>query len=294
MTNSNHPSSQNAQRPLLPDEPAPVDDKQRELTERYLLPFKAEIFDLLMDIRLSLDPALSAKFPQCMGKPYPLGRCLEITNAVRHELLVRLATPRIRAEAALRVFLESGGILRSIWGALRGKYFQNATQIGGLYVDVSNDTVDVNKPKIEICLMEECDLVPIRNIRHFIEIATQYWSIDIYVNSVVPSLAPLLPMIGVHKSGKVDLIVANDYMFALSMREQFRDAERWLAEGPLPTENIMKKMRVFIPAELISKSDKPDESIYYCVESRKKKKYLNDLWINKIIEEYIKIYRLLN
>lgn len=63
MTNADNPSPEYVERPLLPDEPVPVDAKQRELTERYLLPFQAEIFDLLMEIRLSLDPALSAKFP---------------------------------------------------------------------------------------------------------------------------------------------------------------------------------------------------------------------------------------
>ncbi|KPF85192.1 hypothetical protein IP70_13495 [alpha proteobacterium AAP38] len=291
MSNADHPSPENVKRPLLPDEPAPVDAKQRELTERYLLPFKAEIFDLLLDIRLSLDPALSAKFPQYMGKPYPLGRCLEITNAVRHELLARLSTPRIRTEAALRVFLESGGILRSIWGALRGKYFQNATQIGSLYVDVSNDTVDINKSKIEICLIEECDFVPIKNIRHFIEIATQYWNIDIYVNSVVPSLAPLLPMIGVHKSGKVDLLIANDYMLGLSMREQFRDAEQWLAEGPLPPEEFFRALNSVSFYNIKYKENSINESILICKIYRKEKKYLDENWKVECIRNYIAYYR---
>lgn len=279
-------------RPLLPDEPAPVDDRQRELTARHLLPFQAEIFDLLMDIRLGLDPTLSRMFPQCAGKPYPLGRCLEITNAVRHELLLRLSKPQIPAEAALRVFLESGGILRPIWGALRGTYFQNATQIGGLYVDVSNDTVDVKKPKVEICSVAACDLLPIKNIRHFMDVAIKYWNIDIYVNSVIPILAPLFPMIGVQKSGKFNLLIANDYMISLSMREQFHDAERWLMEGPLPPDDVTQKIRQHLPGYLIPETK--EESIRACRESRYGEKYLDNDWRNSCVNELLLLNRKFN
>ena len=53
-------------------------------------------------------------------------------------------------ERAIREFIGKGGAFRSVWGVLREQYFQNAIQLGGLYVDVSNDTVVVTKPKVEI------------------------------------------------------------------------------------------------------------------------------------------------
>jgi len=280
---------------LLPDQPAPVDEKQRALTAQYLVPFQADIFDFLMDIRLSLDPALSHKYPSTQGKPYPLGRCLEITNAVRHELLIRLSKPQNRAAVALRAFLDNGGLLRPIWGALRGLYFQNATQIGGLYVDVSNDTVNVEKPKVEILPIENCDLAPIQNIRHFVDVAVQYWGVDIYVNSVIPSLSPLFPMIGVQKSGKLDLLLANDYMIALSMRTQFLDAQLWLSDGPLPPDHIVHKIQRHIPASLCAKVNAHEaaESIKACNESRQARKYLDQGWRDESVRTYLHVKGLL-
>jgi hypothetical protein len=285
-----------ANHPLLPDELAPVDDRQRELTERYLLPLQTEIFDLLLSIRSNLDPVLSRKFPQCAGKPYPLGRCLEITNAVRRELLIRLSKPHVRAEAALRMFLESGGVVRPIWGALRGMYFQNATQIGGLYIDVSNDTVNVNKPKIEICSVDVCDLIPIQNIMHFIEVAKKYWEIDVYVNSCVPTLSPLFPIIGVPKVGNPSLLIANDYMIALSMREQFHDAERWLMQGPLPPDGIVHKIRQHLPKYLLPDGNifTVDKSVEICQMRRNEKRYIDYNWRNSCIHEYIMINKSIN
>lgn len=279
---------------LLPDQPAPVDEKQRALTDEFLWPLQAEIFDLLVDIRRCLDPALSRKFPSTMGKPYPLGRCLEITNAVRHELLGRLSNPSIRAEAALRLFLDRGGILRPIWGALRGLYFQNATQFGGLYVDVSNDTVNIEKPKIEIRPIDDCDFVPIRDIQHFRDIAVQYWGIEIYANTVVPSLAPLFPMIGVHPSGKAGLLVANDYMIALARQGQFRDAEQWLAGAPIPPDPVFHQIGRAIKDQIqTNENNNTEKSVYMCIKYRRELIYLNNDFINSMINEYLSTNRIM-
>jgi hypothetical protein len=40
-------------------------------------------------------------------------------------------------------------VLKKVFVLLKGRYFQNALQLGNLYVDVANDTVDTAKPKLE-------------------------------------------------------------------------------------------------------------------------------------------------
>ena len=91
-------------------------------------------------------------------------------------------------------FVAEGGWLRSVWGVLREQYFQNALQMGTLYVDVSNDTVVVTKPPVEILPMEASGLVAVRDLAHFRQTAERYWGATLYANHLVPTLAPLLPM----------------------------------------------------------------------------------------------------
>ncbi|MEL7969110.1 hypothetical protein AAG587_22330 [Vreelandella neptunia] len=64
-------------------------------------------------------------------------------------------------------FFRQGGLVRQVWGDLRGEYFQNALLVGGLYVDVANDIVDPRKPPGEILPFAEARLAPISDFHHF-------------------------------------------------------------------------------------------------------------------------------
>jgi len=165
--------------PLLPNEPRILNpDTQAALTARYLLPVSPELEACLRAVRRQLDPELERLQPVKLGKPYPLGQCLEIALAVEKRLrtvaeteLPAAAVPGLRA---FKAFLRAGGAFRQVWGDLRGQYFQNAFQLGSLYVDVSNDTVVPTKPKVEVLPFEAANFVPIRSFTQFRQIATSY------------------------------------------------------------------------------------------------------------------------
>ncbi len=203
-----------------------------------------------MKIRAEIDPTLSSIHNKDPKKPYPLGLCREITDAVRDALFLRLRRPRSRVDRALVAFLQEGGIIRPIWGALRGRYFQNATQIGTLYVDVSNDTVAVIKPKVEILPIERSGMEAVRDIAHYRQIVGLYWNVELYANLVAPTLAPILPMVSVDKNGRAQLQAVGDYMIALAMRDQFRNAEEWLTDGPAPPPHIIDAFQASLPPDL--------------------------------------------
>lgn len=273
---------------LLPFEVAPVDERQRALSAQYLWPLQDEIFDLLVEIRGNLDPCLARQHSGTAGKGYPLGRCREITDAVRQNLLNRLLRPRRRVERALVEFARQGGVIRPIWGALRGRYFQNATQMGALYVDVSNDTVSIVKPKVEILPLEYSGLEPVRDIAHFQKIVRLYWRSELYANLVAPSLAPLLPMISVNEYGEAKLQSASDYMVALMMRDQFYDAEDWLAKGPPPPSCIMKAFVDGLPPDLLGPRDCDPRivAVEACRTARTEGRYLDMEWRNSRVLDY--------
>lgn len=238
--------------PVLPQQPVPLDAWLIDLTERHLIPIQQALFDYMMGLRLAVDGQLAPTLAPMLGKPYPLGRCLEINNAVVTALIDRLRAPTHPVEMAIIAFLKEGGVVRTIWGALRGRYFQNAMQFGSLYVDVSNDTVTVTKPKVEILPLEQAGLEAIRDAAHFAEIAAIYWDANIYANVAAPSLAPILPFISFIPGTFPVLQSATDYMIELLMRDGFRSARRWLETAPAPPPDVWAQLCDRVPADLMA------------------------------------------
>lgn len=224
---------------LLPNEPRVLHwAAQQRLTEQHLLPVLAALEQFFWAVRAELDPPLQQAQPRKLGKPYPLGQCLEISLAAEHYLhnprLTGVSAEVARGQAAFMAFLQAGGVFRQVWGDLRGEYFQNAFQLGTLYVDVSNDTVTPTKPKVEILPFDQARFVPVRDYQHFERVALSYWQGQLYPNHLLPELAPYFPLIHVDAAGHAIFRDSSDYMLAMTLREAFRPSEAVLVRPPMP------------------------------------------------------------
>jgi len=233
---------------LLPNEPRVAGwDLQHALTERFLVPARPGLEALFLTLRATLDPVLSTAQPVKQGKPYPLGQCLEISQAVQRELKQlkpsALAGQAAEGHAAMLAFLKHGGDLRQVWGDLRGEYFQNAYLAGTLYIDVSNDTVVPTKPKVEILPFADARLTPVADYFHFERIATRYWKAQVYPNHLLPSLAPYFPLIVVMPDETVGLYCNSDYMLGLTLCDRFRPSEAMLQTAPSLPPDLFQSMR---------------------------------------------------
>lgn len=242
----------------LPQQPLDPTPPQQALTYLHLEPEAEAIAHLWRAARVAVDPQLAAAKSVKSGKPYPLGQCLEISQAVLSRLRLWLepgAVPALTGEAAagltrLRTFLAAGGELRLVWGVLRERYFQNALQLGAWYVDVANDTVDPAKPPVEILPFADSGLVAVADFAHFARIARAYWSGAIYPNHLFPALAPWFPLISDVEGAGLRLQVGNDYMIALARRNGFAPARAALSEGEVPESVIQRIAAVLKPGEL--------------------------------------------
>ncbi|XOV78793.1 MAG: hypothetical protein ACFHVJ_17965 [Aestuariibacter sp.] len=191
----------------------------------------------LLVLRESVDANLSGALPELRGKSYPLGRCREIRDAVYDALQSSLEKPVTPGLQALRNYAGQTGGIQKVWGDLRSQYFQNAMYVGDYYIDVANDTVDINKPKIEILPKETSGLRTITDYQHFAEVARNYWKTDIYSNHVFGFIAPVLPLILVYPEGDVQLAVANDHMIQLTRESAFQHSiDALLHFPPAPDE----------------------------------------------------------
>lgn len=225
---------------LLPNEPRIIDaQRQAALTASYLQPWLVELEAFFLTLRAKIDTKLLPHCPYKLGKPYPLGQCLEIS--LEAQQMLKAIDPAMldsaAAQAGYQAFLafrRAGGVWRQVWGDLRGEFFQNAFQLGSLYVDVSNDTVTSTKPKVEILPFVDARFTPIRDFQHFSRIAQRYWKVEVYPNHVLPEIAPYCPLIYRRNDGALMLAEASSYMLALTCAGAFRPSEEVLAHGELP------------------------------------------------------------
>ncbi|MFZ6649394.1 hypothetical protein ACO0LO_26955 [Undibacterium sp. TJN25] len=276
-----------ANKPLLSQQPAPVSSRQAELTRQFLAPLLAELEQYLLAVRAETDAALAPLLSKDAERPYPKGRCTEISLDVQKRMQQRLSQPQHPVEQALVAFLRGGGIIRHIWGALRESYFQNAFQFGALYVDVSNDTVVVTKPKVEILPMEDSGLLAIADLPHFARVAERYWNTTLYANHAAPSLAPVLPMIGWTPGSPMRLHSVSDYMIDMMRRDAFKGAREWLASAPVLPDEVAAQLRQYGSARVpIVQSDGGKAALAACDSAAQAEAHLDLDWRAARIADY--------
>lgn len=293
----------------LPNEPSVVfAQQQAELTAAYLLPALPQLEKFFWWLRGTVDAELQSACPVKQGKLYPLGQCLEISLAVQQRLaeIVSMDVPGdvIPGYDALMAFQAAGGVLRQVWGDLRREYFQNAFQVGALYVDVSNDTVTVTKPKVEILPFEQANFVAVQDFRHFMRVARNYWQGELYPNHVLPELAPYCPLIHVSPAGLVTLCEASRYMLSLTERAAFVLSEEVLADALMPVavfEQIIGVLRgqrdgvgMSLPASV---AEGREASLAMCAQFRQEQRHLSERYkiqaalaaqqVNQVLQKHI-------
>jgi hypothetical protein len=196
-----------------------VDDKQKKLTEKWILPHVETITDDLCKIRANVDKRLKKYIKH--SKSYPVGMCQEIRNEVYKEMLGTSGMNKdLKGLQMVRNFIREGGILKAFWGIDQEKYFQNAIQVGTSILDVANDTVDPRKPKIVFYPdMETAPIKRINSIEAMAEIMERYWGYEIYPNIYFPNLAPFFPIICIKKL--IDPKTKKEVRFLKLAREPF-------------------------------------------------------------------------
>lgn len=206
-------------------EPREPNRRQRTLTERFLKPHLEAVERFFLALRAETDADVAAGRRDWTGaKAYPEGYCREIRN----DVLARLRREMSRAGATRRhpvaEFIRAGGLVKPLWGDLRGVYLQNAIQLGSLYVDAANDTVDVTKPKVEILPLTESGMRPLRTPGHFAAVVAHYWNAPVYTNTLIPALFPIFPLL-VWTDNELRLAPTQRPLMAHAILGGFRPAE---------------------------------------------------------------------
>jgi hypothetical protein len=178
------------------------------------------------EVQISVDNQKESRNKQFL-EVFPIGACYAITHAA-----FPVMKKRIEENSKLnfvKCFIENGGVFKVIWGQLRNEFFQTCFQLGAYYVDISNDTVVVTKPKLEICLLKDSAFKNISTFQEFFDIKEKYHEVEIYPNLYFPNLAPFVPAFSV-QNGKVTLL-SRYFLFLLIVRLNGLELNTYLANN---------------------------------------------------------------
>ncbi len=214
---------------------------QEAPTVRRLLPHMAAIVERLHFHRAAVDGVFFAKrdakrraSTATAGEAgladYPLGFC----GAIRDQVVERLI-----ADPQFRELIGPDVVLKKVFILLKGVYFQNALQLGNLYVDVANDTVSLDKPKIEWLRIAEVDYENADSWAAVAAVGRKYYEVELYPNFLFPLAFPSAPYFAIRASGRIDLFQAQNVIFLKDLGDGFKRAHALLDDSefcarPLP------------------------------------------------------------
>ncbi len=199
-----------------------IDEKQIQLSKK-LVETNLDLIKVnLLNLRTSIDNEVNRlkenKLPQnqliCnliqkyfseknrpISTHYPIGDCFPIThiayNYIRFKLITTLEWN------FLLEFLNSGGIFKPVWGQRAGIVYQTAIQLGSYYIDIANDTVDLNEPKVEINLMKNSKFKNINDLTEYSNINKIYCNNSLIPNFLYPNISSSFPFFIISKENQV-------------------------------------------------------------------------------------------
>lgn len=209
-------------------------DSQEQLTRSLILPAMTGIEALALQVRRAIDVELSNRPPEihyadherglqsAPAPAYPIGQCAAIRDR-GFELL--------RLEPEIRSLVSKGIVFKRVYIILKGLYFQNALQLGNIYLDIANDTVEASKPCLEWMPISEVDYVNLENLDTIASVAERYHRCRVYPNWVFPLLAPVVPFLAIREDGRLDLLDFQNTFFLKDLGDGLSRLLGWLSGG---------------------------------------------------------------
>jgi hypothetical protein len=177
----------------------------------------------------ALGQAASAVAGEATLHRYPLGFCGQIRDQVFH---------RLNIDLEFRELIGPDTLFKKVFVLLKRRYFQNALQLGNLYLDVANDTVFVEKPKIEWAAIESVDFENADDWPTLAAVGRRYYEVDLYPNFHFPLAFPLAPYFAIRSTGRLDLFRAQSILFLKDLGDGFRRTRALLDDPPFSTRAL--------------------------------------------------------
>lgn len=211
---------------------------QEAVTRERLLPRIGDILEHVRRRRAAVDSVyaeIRAKagdratpHGEAHAATYPIGFCLQIRDRV-FDLLA--------ADPEFRALIGPDTLFKRVHILLRDAYFQNAMQIGNLYVDAANDTVDPRKDKLDWAPADKLDYRNCESWEQLHDVAHRYLGVELYPNLLFPLAFPVAPFFMIRPSGRIDLF-PQSLVFLKDLGDGMRRAKALLRDPRLTARRL--------------------------------------------------------
>lgn len=207
-------------------------EDQCALTEEWVMPAMPEVVRLATAAREKTDFRHQQRMEKNARRPvqvaegdrdlaqYPIGFCKIICEDVFADL---------SQQPLIQDLVSRGVVFKNVYIILYGRYFQNAIQIGNLYLDAANDTVDPEKPFLEWMPITDLDYQNLESWEQVISVVESYFHARVIPNRYFPLLAPFVPFISVRSEGQLELLMFQDLFFLKDLGDGMRRYIEWIS-----------------------------------------------------------------
>ncbi len=251
--------------------------RQKELTQRYIVPIIDELMDLIILSRKEFDREYlelhssdsdlgSTIYGQIDIAHYPVGHCSIIRDGVFEKM---------KESTIVENLLEKEVLFKHLFVILDASYTQNAIQLGNLFIDVANDTVNPEKEAVYCEALEDIDFENLEEYNSYYKMVENYLNLKLYPNIYLPKIQDIFPVIALDAEGRCtlfmqqEIILYKDITQNFALAKKFRDSNSFQNRVlPEPYINLLKSLEKHlsfgefgIPSEILEKYFKADDSL---------------------------------
>ena len=161
---------------------------------------------------------------------YPTGYCEDIRNGLFD--LLKKHPFVIKAE-------QKGIIFRKVYIILNDSYFQNGIQLGNLWIDVANDTVNPKEARIYYKNLSDLMYENLSDYDTYYTVLEKYLHLSVYPNTLFPNIAPRFPVFALDTEGVCHVLNHQEIILYKDILEQFSLSDQFFkgcfAQRQLPT-----------------------------------------------------------
>lgn len=216
-----------------------TDQRQKVLTREYILPHIDRFISDIEKLRKGFDYQFLLNSQKGGGKhvhgiksieKYPLGYCEDIRNGLfsfleQHPFIINVRKQGVK--------------FKKVYAVLNNSYFQNGMQLGDLWIDVANDTVN---PEEERIYFKPVDVLKYQNLSDYDSYCTvieKYLNIRVFPNVLFPNIAPRFPIFAIDTEGVCNLLNHQEIILYKDITQQFTLSDQFFS-GAFSTRQLPK------------------------------------------------------
>ena len=262
-----------------------VSDTQQKLTQKFVIPIIDKLIDTIKKYREEFDKNYlnnitfsnnKVAYGIIDSKEYPKGHC----RIIRDGLFEKLKNNPIIEE-----LIKKGVIFKEVFVILNNSYTQNGIQLGSLFIDVANDTVN-KQEKIYYKNIKELNYKNLENYNSYYKMLEKYLKLSIYPNIYMPKVANIFPAVAIDSENRCHLLLHQEIILYKDISKNFALSKKFLKKNKFKNKILPPNFVILL--KLLEQNVKVDMSLlldrYFKAKDEFEKGLISEMFENEFFE----------